>query len=186
MSIRRSELAPKDIVRIRGYRATCIGRTLKDVCRRLSLTESVVIADMAAHAGLIDAAGLAAAAMHYRRLAGIARFREVVGHVEPEAESRMETRLRMLLVLNGLPRPQAQVPILDDAGVVIGRPDLYYPDRRLGIEYDGSTHRDSLTADNRRQNRLLDAGLTLLRFSAGDISQTPQAVVRLVRSMLAA
>ncbi|TMC88087.1 MAG: DUF559 domain-containing protein, partial [Chloroflexi bacterium] len=57
---------------------------------------------------------------------------------------------------------------------------------RLGIEYDGSTHRDSLTADNRRQNRLLDAGLTLLRFSAGDISQTPQAVVRLVRSMLAA
>ena len=130
-------------------------RTLKDVCRRLSLTESVVIADMALHAGLIDAAGLAAAARRFRRLAGIARFREVVGHVEPAAESPMETRLRMLLVLNG-------------------------------IEYDGSTHRDSLTADNRRQNRLLDAGVTLLRFSAGDISQTPQAVVRLVRSMLAA
>jgi len=141
---------------------------------------------MAVHAGLIDLAGLGAAARRFGRLAGIARFREVVSHVEPAAESRMETRLRMLLVLNGLPRPQAQVPILDDAGAVIGRPDLYYPDRRLGIEYDGSTHRDSLADDNRRQNRLMDAGLTLLRFSAGDISRTPQAVVRLVRSMLAA
>src|SRR5207244_6373835 len=31
------------------------------------------------------------------------------------------------------------------------------PQGRLVIEYDGSTHRDSLTADNRRQKRLIDA-----------------------------
>src|SRR5438067_13649072 len=64
----------------------------------------------------------------------------------------METRLRMLLVLAGLPRPAAQVSLQDARGRFLGRPDLYCPGARLGIEYDGATHRESLAADNRRQN----------------------------------
>ena len=50
----------------------------------------------------------------------------------------------------------------------------------LGLEYDGSTHRDSLAADNGRQNRLQDAGYRLLRFTAADVNRTPDAVVELV------
>ena len=38
------------------------------------------------------------------------RLAEVIGHVEPLAESVMESRLRMPLVLAGLPRPVAQFP----------------------------------------------------------------------------
>jgi very-short-patch-repair endonuclease len=82
----------------------------------------------------------------------------------------METRLRMLLVLGGLPRPQAQVDIFDADGRFVGRPDLYYEEVRLGIEYDGATHRTSLAEDNRRQNNLLRAGVRLLRFTAADVS----------------
>jgi hypothetical protein len=33
---------------------------------------------------------------------------------------------------------------------------------RLCIEYDGGTHRESLAADNQRQNRLVGAGYELL------------------------
>jgi len=71
----------------------------------------------------------------------------------------METKLRLLLVLAGLPRPQAQVSLHDDSGRFVGRPDLYYPPQRLAVEYDGAAHRESLTADNRRQNRMVKAGL---------------------------
>jgi very-short-patch-repair endonuclease len=71
-------------------------------------------------------------------------------------------------------------------GRFVGRPDLYYPDRRLGLEYDGGTHRESLADDNHRQNRLLDAGVTLLRFTARDVLGAPDSIVNLVRRALAA
>jgi hypothetical protein len=97
----------------------------------------------------------------------------------------METRLRMLLVLNGLPRPEVQVTVRDDAGSFIGRPDLYYPQHRLGLEYDGETHRDSLVEDNRRQNRLLLEEIRLLRFTSADVLRRPESVVIQVQNALA-
>jgi hypothetical protein len=98
----------------------------------------------------------------------------------------METRLRLLLVLNGLPPPQAQIPIHDAEGRLLGRPDLFYPAQRLGLEYDGGTHRDSLVEDNRRQNRLLSAGVRLLRFTAADLHKNPDAIIAQVRAALVA
>ena len=90
----------------------------------------------------------------------------------------------MVLVLAGLPRPIAQKSLHDASGRFLGRPDLYYPDAKLGIEYDGGTHRTTLVADNRRQNRLLEAGIRLLRFTAADIYNRPHAVVAEVRGFL--
>ena len=118
-------------------------------------------------------------------LKGVAPLRRVARLAEPASESPMETRLRMLLVTSGLPRPDAQVPIRDHHGLLIGWLDLYYGAQQLGLEYDGSSHRTSLAEDNRRQNRLLDAGVRLLRFTAGDLFNSPQSVVNLVRTMLA-
>ncbi|HXM58066.1 MAG TPA: DUF559 domain-containing protein [Candidatus Dormibacteraeota bacterium] len=89
----------------------------------------------------------------------------------------METRLRLLLVNAGLPRPQAQAEVRDERGAFIARVDLYYPEQRLAIEYDGANHRDRLVADDRRQNRLLAAGYRLLRFTAPDVETRPDVVV---------
>jgi hypothetical protein len=97
----------------------------------------------------------------------------------------MESRLRMVLVLGGLPRPETQTSLHDSKGRFLGRPDLYYPSHRLGLEYDGGTHRISLAEDNRRQNRLLAAGIQLLRFTAGDVLQNPDSVTTQVRGYLA-
>ena len=77
--------------------------------------------------------------------------------------------------------PGAQVSLHDSAGRFLGRPDLYYPDRRLWLEYDGATHRESLVADNRRQNRLVNAGFRLVRLAAADIFQSPESVIGQVR-----
>src|SRR4029077_1646864 len=96
----------------------------------------------------------------------VVRLRRLVELAEPAAESPMESRLRMLLVLAGLPRPLVQVELHDSRGRFIGRADLYYPSHRLVIEYDGGSHRHSLVEDNRRQNRILNAGYLLQRFTA--------------------
>jgi very-short-patch-repair endonuclease len=98
----------------------------------------------------------------------------------------METRLRLLLVLAGLPRPEAQVSIRDDQGRFLGRPDLLYRVEHLAIEYDGGNHRDRLADDNRRQNGLIGAGLRVLRFTASDVYGAPDAVVMQVRHGLVA
>ena len=95
-------------------------------------------------------------------------------------------RLRMLLVLAGLPRPEVQVSIYDDQGHFLGRPDLLYRLQRLAIEYDGGNHRERLVDDNRRQNGLVAAGYRLLRFTAPDVYGTPGSVAMQVRSAIRA
>lgn len=167
--ISRARLDPGEVVERSGMPVTSIRRTLRDLGRRRSLIESVVFADQALHLGLIEPEALDPQ---------VARF------AEGTSESPMETRLRMLLVLGGLPRPEAQVPLHDERGELIGRADLYYPSHKLVLEYDGGTHRDRMVADNRRQNALLRAGFRLLRFTAPDVLSAPETVVAQVREAL--
>ena len=185
MKVSRAGLCPDEVKSVRGIPTTTIMRTLDDLGRRLPLVEGLVIADMALHLGLVEQLAFRAHAQARRGGRGLLNLRRVAVHSEPKAESPMETRLRMLLVLAGLPRPAAQVPIHDHGGRFLGRPDLYYSERRLGIEYDGAAHRDSLAEDNRRQNRLLQEGIRLLRFTAADVLSRKDLVVAQVRALLA-
>jgi very-short-patch-repair endonuclease len=184
ISVRRATLGRGDVVNVRGVRVTSVLRTLSDICVRLTVAEAVVVADMALHAGLATLADLDELCVIRGRRVGVATLRKVADLADAASESPMETRLRVLLVLKGLPRPQSQVPIHDSGDRFLGRPDLYYPSHRLGVEYDGGVHRNSLAEDNRRQNRLLAAGIRLLRFTAGDIFQNPDAVAAQVRGIL--
>jgi len=173
-----------DMARAKGLPVTSRVRTLADLGRRLELAEAVVLLDMALHRRMVTSRQLEVWADAHSGCRGVARLRRAIELAEPAAESPMETRLRLLLVLKGLPRPSAQVSLFSASGVFLARPDLYYPSHRLGIEYDGAVHRDSLAADNRRQNRLVEAGYRLLRFTAGDILDTPDATADLVRRTL--
>jgi hypothetical protein len=184
--VRRAALPKSDVAIVHRLRATSINRTLRDLCSRMSLTEAVVVIDASLHAGIADLTALKTYATARSHRGGAVNLRRAIGLAEPLAESPMESRLRMLLVLGGLPRPQAQVSLIDRRGRFLGRPDLYYPERRLALEYDGGFHRDRMAEDNRRQNRLISNGIRLLRFTAGDILGSPDAVVPQVRAMLAA
>lgn len=186
MRVHRSSLGDGEVTTLRGFRVTRMPRTLRDVCAHSSLVESVVVIDMALHARVSSVSDLTAYAGDGDGQPGVRLLRHALAFVEPKSESPMETRLRMLLVEAGLPRPEAQVAVRDRLHRFLGRPDLYYRDQRLGIEYDGGSHRESLAQDNRRQNRLLDAGVRLLRFTAGDIYNTPDVVVSLVQKALTA
>ena len=184
MEVRRSTFEKTDLVNAKGFRVTSIVRTVGEVCCRLSLVEAVVVADMALNRRLVRLDQLASWAAANPGQRGARTFRRALGYADRGAASPMETRLRMLLILAGLPRPRTQVEIRDRWGRVIGRPDLYYEEYKLGIEYDGGLHRDMLAEDNRRQNRLLKAGVRLLRFTAGDVLGNPDRVMEEVRSML--
>jgi very-short-patch-repair endonuclease len=149
------------------------------------LTDAVALLDTSLHGRLVHWSRLCEWAGTHAGYRGVRRLKRALELADPAAESAMETRLRLLLVLSGLPPPRCQVSLRDDSGVFLARPDLYYPDARLAIEYDGTTHRTSLAADNRRQNRLIDAGYRILRFTAGDVLGAPAAIVTMVRRALA-
>jgi len=171
ITLKRRRLAPHEVVLRNGFRVTSPLRTVLDLASRLDLVEAVAVLDAALHRQLIRA----------EQLQARGRLDRAIELTEPKTESPMETRLRLLLVLAGLPRPQVQVVLRDESGSFLGRPDLYYPEHRLAIEYDGATHRESLASDNRRQNRLLDAGYRVLRFTASDVLGSPASVIGLVR-----
>jgi very-short-patch-repair endonuclease len=139
---------------------------------------------MALRRRLTDPSALGLYAQAVKGRHGAARLRKLVDVTAP-AESPMETRLRWMLLEAGLPRPEVQTNLHDAEGNFIARADLYYPAARLVIEYDGSTHKTSLAEDNQRQNRLVQAGYRLLRFTAGDLHNRPQGAVAQVRSLLA-
>ncbi|MBI2170010.1 MAG: DUF559 domain-containing protein [Actinobacteria bacterium] len=81
------------------------------------------------------------------------------------------------------------VPVLQYMVRVGGRDrriDGAYPDRRLGVELDGAEKRmspESLRDDDRRQNDLVAAGFTFLRFTFEDLTQRQAEVARQVRDL---
>ena len=183
--VRRCSIPATETSIRRGLRVTSAARTVADLACRMPLTDAVAMLDMALHRRLVTSGRLRDWAGTHAGYRGVRRLRRALELADPSAESVMETRLRLLLVLAGLPHPQGQVSLRDDFGLFLARPDLYYPDARLAIEYDGATHRESLAADNRRQNRLIDAGYRVLRFTAGDVLDAPAGVVSMVRRALA-
>ena len=180
LRLHRTNLKPEDVVRLRGLPVTSALRTAVDLGSRRPLVEAVVALDMALHKRIVTLVKLRSFQEANRGVRGVAILRRAIELAEPATQSPMETRLRLLLVMAGLPRPQAQVSLHDTVGRFLGRPDLYYTAHKLGLEYDGATHRDSLVEDNRRQNRLLNGGIRLLRFTAADIYHAPESVIEQV------
>jgi hypothetical protein len=179
--VRRSDYTPEDACEVRGVAATSRIRTVADMARHASLVEGVAVVDMALRARIVTIDDLRAWIRDHARHRGIGRLTRAIALADPASESPMESRLRALMITAGLPEPRVQHPLYGPDGLFVARPDLLYPEQRLAIEYDGATHRESLAADNHRQNRLMEAGYRILRFTAGDVLHRPASVVDEIR-----
>lgn len=185
LRVHRAQLGRTEVTRRGGLPVTSAIRTCLDLARELPVREAVAAVDMALHQRLVRVEDLQARLEPFARRRGVRRARQVGELAEPRSESPMESRLRVILIDGGLPRPEAQVT-LRDGPRFLGRADLYYPQARLCIEYDGSTHRESLAEDDVRQNRLVSAGYRLLRYTAADVYGQPERILSEVRGLLRA
>jgi very-short-patch-repair endonuclease len=181
LKVRRSEIPPSELATVRGFRVTSLPLTLARLCHKRPPVEALVAIDMALGLGLTNPTALDQYADRAKGQHGARRMRSLVPLAAP-AESPMETRLRWLLIRAGLPQPQVQTILRDRAGQFAGRADLYYPEARLVVEFDGGNHRERLIEDDRRQNLLI--GYQILRFTASDVYTYPDVVVAQVRAAL--
>lgn len=153
-----------------GLIAVSAPRAFVDVARREPLVEAVALGDAVLRSGAASVEQLEAAVERAGGLRGVVRARQVLPHLEARSESQGESRLRMGLVLEGLPRPEAQVDFYDEHGNHLARVDLVLDG--VLLEYDGREQRlrkEVFVHDRRRQNVLVDRGAELRRYASDDV-----------------
>jgi len=171
-------LGPADSDLIDGVAVTSRARTWWDLAVVLAPADLLAVTDQLLRSG-IPRVLLEQMLAEHKGDRGTVRARRALRYGDPRSESRMESVLRWVLIEGGLPAPDLQHVIVDAHGHFIARVDLAYPRQMIAIEYDGAVHRDPgvFAADLRRQNQLVAAGWTVLRFSGSDVLAHPANVV---------
>ena len=126
---------------LHGIRVSAPAQVFLEMAALVNLVELVVIGDALVRQKRVSPEQLVAAAAAYRGR-GAVLARRAAAFVRRDVDSPMETRLRMLIVLAGLPEPQVNFTIRHSDGRVRYRLDLSYPELTLAIEYDGRQHAD--------------------------------------------
>lgn len=172
------------VVRRRSIPVTSPARTWRDLAGILQRPALLAATDQLVN-GLASRQELQAELRRRPTGRGCARATDVLPLADPRAESPMESVVRWLVHDGGLPPPEPQFTVRDVDGIV-GRADLAWPDRRVIVEFDGDVHRERavFVKDARRQNRLIAAGWTVLRFTSADVFGRPHEVVAEIRRAL--
>lgn len=180
ITIRSSRFRTDEVCQVRGVTCTTPARTAYDLGRRLPVTMGVVRIDMLLNATGTPVGAAAAVADRYPGARGIRTLRRTLELVDAGSESPQETRLRLLLVRAGLPRPETQIPVCDDYGRVRRRIDMGWRQWRVGVEYDGAQHFTDATAyadDIDRLEFLAERGWTIVRVSARQLRYERSVVI---------
>lgn len=196
LRVHRGLLLPDEVTTVGAAGVTTRARTAYDLARFApSLVEAVVAVDALATPGPVEGGRtptrrgteapsggpfLPADLMYLRNrhlgARNSRRLPQVVRLADPLAESPMETRTRLALVLHGLPPPVSQLAVHHDGHCHYL--DLGYPEYRVGIEYDGEEHLTPERArrDLERQHCFSVLGWTLVRPRAVPVLHQPRLV----------
>lgn len=144
------------------------------------LVDLVVLGDSMVGSGVVTPDELVTAADNWpdRRAAVASRAARLV---REGVDSPMESRLRMLIVLAGLPEPSVNFVIRYHNGEWKLRFDLCYLDLKLIIEYDGDQHaRDprQVARDLERREEIERMGYRILVVQKHHFYQHPDQVLR--------
>lgn len=97
------------------------------------------------------------------RWPGMAKLRQALELVREDSWSPRETLTRLILISAGLPEPELNVDIYDDAGVFLGCSDMVYRKYRVIVEYQGKQHAHTYAEDIERLERLRQNGWDTLQ-----------------------
>ena len=174
--------------RVRGVKVSEPLMLFVEMAGLLGLVDLVVLGDAMVRRGLTTPEALVAFCATVEHPAAAAS-RRATAYVRREVDSPMETRLRMLLVLAGLPEPQVNLKIRDVDGDVLRKYDLSYPAVRVAVEYNGKVHvltPEAWESDLERRDAIDDDGWRLLPVISSGIFRAPEQTLRRVHRVLLA
>ena len=152
-------------------RVTTPERTALDIACRYPLGRAVAAVDALARATKLKLADVEMLAERHRGRRGIRRAREALDLVDAGAESPQETRIRLLLIRAGFPRPETQIPVYDDYGGLIAELDMGWRDTMIAVDYEGDHHRRTPWEFNkgiRRHDAVTARGWDDIRVTSAD------------------
>lgn len=187
ISLSRAALPGADIRQYGSLSITTPTRTAIDVLAILPDYEQWELWAWLSTHGRLDRAALTRAVGERAGRPGTKRLRRLLKLTATGAASPAELRLHRLLDAAGIAGWVANARVSDRDGI-IGVVDLLFAAARLVVEVDGrSAHSDRgrFIADRRRQNRLVAAGYTVLRFTWDDLTNRPDTVISHITHLLA-
>jgi predicted transcriptional regulator of viral defense system len=183
---RTRTLTAADIVECAGLPTTSLARTLLDVSGstdRAALAELLAAAANRRHLDLDDVRSVLDRNPAARGRAELRAALELLDDDGARARAEVEVVALHALVQAGLPRPAVAYTVRGRDGRFLAEVDLAYPRWRLAIEIDGFRWHSTPArkrADEERQNRLVLAGWTVLRFSATIVRSQPEVLTEAV------
>ncbi|MFF5054267.1 hypothetical protein ACFY1S_13905 [Micromonospora sp. NPDC000663] len=180
------EHPPGAVVRVNGIAATEPRLTVSEIILREHRYAAVSVLDSALNQGLLSPESLAAIPAMIRGRRGAVAARGYLAEADGRAQSPLETRTRLRCVDGRVPPDTLQLEVRDADGYLLGIGDLGWRGPKVIAEADGRDAHGSaeaIFADRRRQNRLVNAGWTILRFTWQDTlhpNYIPQTVHRAI------
>ncbi|HWJ08749.1 MAG TPA: hypothetical protein VNS46_05195 [Nocardioides sp.] len=169
-----------------GLRVSGHARMFIELAELIGLVDLVIVGDVLAGRGTVTPARLAAAC-RASDLPGAARARTAAALVRTGVDSPMETRLRLLIALAGLPEPEVNHEVRDETGHVTRRYDLYYRRSRTLVEYEGRHHAESTSqwnSDIERREELDDQARRLVVVTGDGIFVEPERTLHRIHRIL--
>ncbi|MET8229396.1 type IV toxin-antitoxin system AbiEi family antitoxin domain-containing protein [Micromonospora sp. NPDC005298] len=165
------EHPPGAVVRVNGVAVTEPRLTVSEIILREHRYAAVSVLDSALNRGLLSPESLAAIPAMIRGRRGAVAARGYLAEADGRAQSPLETRTRLRCVDGRVPPDTLQLEVRDADGYLLGVGDLGWRGPKVIAEADGRDAHGSaeaIFADRRRQNRLVNAGWTILRFTWQD------------------
>lgn len=175
----RADVKRVDTVWRHGLRVTTAERTGLDLARWDAGDDYL---EVAIRRGDATAASIQQCLMRMGRLRGRVRAARAWAHIATSPWSPPERTVHRLLTEAGLCGWIANMRVATAIGDVF--PDIAFPDVRLVVEIKGKRYHDeavdraAFERDHRREQALSDIGWFVIGFTARQIEQDPQAVLR--------
>jgi very-short-patch-repair endonuclease len=184
-------LPREQIIGVRNIPTTCVERTLLSLGAQWPRRKVAVAMDDAFRRGLTDSDRIDEFLRRtarrgrngVRMVRELAKQRRVAGQMP---ERGLESQIWQLILDEGLPIPQRQVPILGVDGRYVRRVDFFYPPD-LVIEGQSKKWHTGLFAeeyDADWQNALQEEGYRILLLTHKHVTAEREATARLIRRML--
>lgn len=182
----RDEIPERDLMLLDGILLTRPARTIVDCLRVLPEPDALDLLDRALQAKWITPEVLAARVHRFTGRHGAKRLAKLSHLAGAGTRSAAERLAVTVLRAHGLTGWRANVEVHDQRGL-IGVGDIVFGAARLVVELDGRAHHvtpQQFQRDRERQNRLVAAGWTVLRFTWQDLTRRPDEVAATIQALL--
>jgi hypothetical protein len=197
ISHHRGELAEEDVEILNGIRVSSTPRCAVEVTTMGTVEPALVTVNALMHAGHLSPARLAEEVEALKHWPGTLTATIVQRLADPRVESVAESRTLFLCWDQKLPRPELQIPVLDEFGHEFAYADFGWPQHGVFLEFDGrikyerfrrkgESLEDYVLREKRREELICQVtGWVCIRITWQDLAhprRTAQRIMRILAS----